>query len=282
MTHTSLDLTRRPTAEFTPAQLAEFLNLGFEDYLIPVRFTAQGLERRMRPEHLDPYASSVYFAGDQPAGVILMARRGWTSRVAAMGVAKPFRGQGVGRRMLGEALGEARSRGDRKMLLEVFEQNPSALRLYQTVGFRVQRRLLGYQRPAEPGQAADLVEIDPLHYAQVAAREYEPDLPWMLTPETLAGWVAPVRAFRLAEGAAYALVNDTPGEHFLLWGLVVPKAQRHKGWGRRMLRALVALHGGKACQVVQTVPEELARQFLARLGFTPLPLNQLEMCYDLS
>lgn len=277
----SLDLTRCPTAEFTPAQLAEFLNAGFEDYPIPVQFTAQGLERRMRPEHLDPYASSVYFRGEEPAGVILIARRGWTSRVAAMGVAKPFRGRGVGRRMLEGALEEARARGDRRMLLEVFEQNPMAVRLYQAVGFRVIRRLLGYRRPAEPGQAAELVEMDPLHYAQVAAREYEPDLPWMLAPETLSGWVAPVRAFRLAEGAAYALVNDTPGEHFLLWGLVVPPAQRGQGWGRRMLRALVALHGGKACQVVQTVPEDLARQFLERQGFTPLPLNQFEMRHDL-
>lgn len=279
------DLTRRPAAEFTPAQLADCLTAGFEDYLIPARFTAEGLERRMRPEHLDPYASSVYLEGDRPAGVILIARRGWTSRVAAMGVAKPFRGRGVGRRMLEEALEEARARGDRRMLLEVFEQNPAAVRLYQAVGFRVTRRLLGYERPAEPGEAAGLVEIDPLDYARVAAREYEPDLPWMLAPETLCGWVAPARAFRLGEAgsaeAAYALVNDTPGQSFLLWGLLVPAPGRRKGWGRRMVRALAALHGGKACRVVQVVPEDLAPQFLARLGFTPLPLNQFEMRHDL-
>ena len=142
------------------------------------------------------------------------------------------------------------------------------------------RRLLGYHRPAEPGEAAGLEEIDPSHYAQVAAREYEPNLPWMLAPETLAGWVAPVRAFAL-EDAAYALTNDTPGESFLLWGLTVRKPQRRKGLGRRMLRALVALYGGKGCQIVQTVPEKLAPEFFVKLGFNPLSLNQFEMVHDL-
>lgn len=274
------DLTRKPAIEFTSAQLAGFLNTGFQDYLMPARFTAAGLERRMRSERLDPQASSVYLRGNELASVILIARRGWTSRVAAMGVAKAMRGRDVDRRMLEDALEDARSRGDQRMLLEVLEQHPSAVHLYASVGFRVKCRLLGYSRAPEPGEATGLREIDPLRYAQIAAREYKPDLPWMLTPETLSGWVAPACAFAPGD-AAYALTNDTLGENFLLWGLTVVKPQRRKGLGRRILHGLVALHGGKGCQIAQTVPEDLVSGFLARLGFNPLTLTQLEMVHNL-
>ena len=129
-------ITARPVAACTAEEVAAALGRGFEGYLVPLRFTAQAYERRFRAENLDPYASRVYEREGAPVGVMLIARRGWTSRVAAMGFAPEVRGQGLGRRFLAEAIAEAKARGDRTMVLEVFEQNPPARALIPSLASR--------------------------------------------------------------------------------------------------------------------------------------------------
>lgn len=276
-------LTSRTVAECATAEVVDALNRAFEGYLLPVRFTDDAFERRFRGEHLDRLASRVYHAGGEPAGVVLVTRRGWTSRIGAMGVATPLRGKGVGRRMLQAALDDARARGDRAVLLEVFEQNESAVRLYERLGFRATRRLVGYRWA--PGEAAvetvDVVEeTDPSELARVAAREAEPGLPWQLAPETLAAAGHPSRAYRLQD-AAYALVANPDAETLSLLSLVVPREHRRRGWGTRMLRALAAALPGRPWSIGQVVPDSLAPGFFVHAGWSRLPLNQFEMRIDL-
>ncbi|HEX2203074.1 MAG TPA: GNAT family N-acetyltransferase [Longimicrobium sp.] len=276
-------LVPRPVAELTAAEVVDALNRAFEGYLVPVRFTPENYERRLRGEHLDPFASRVYLYEGEPAGVILVARRGWTSRVAAMAVVPAARGQGVGRWMLAEAIGEARARGDRAMLLEVFEPNTRAVGLYKALGFRVLHRLVGYRLPPAPtpSEGADaLEEVDPAELARFVLREGEPGLPWMLAGETMVGASFPARAYRLG-GHAYALVADTDAEVISIVSLAVARAERRRGWGRRMVRALGAAFPGRALVVRQLVPEPLAPGFFAALGWEPLPLAQLEIRLDL-
>jgi putative acetyltransferase len=50
-------------------------------------------------------------------------------------VAEPFRRQGVGRRLLEEAVAWARASGITKLELHVFPWNQAALRLYESFGF---------------------------------------------------------------------------------------------------------------------------------------------------
>ncbi len=275
-----MNLTRRPTLEFTAGQIADAINASFEDYLLPVQFTPQAAERRFRAEHLDPEASMIYAIGDRVVGVLMVARRGWNARIAAMGITKAHRGQGIGKRIMQEAIGDAKERGDRRLCLEVFEQNPNAVKLYASVGFRVARRLVGYRREAEPGNAEHLLEIDPLEFSRIAATEGAPDLPWQLQPETFAAQVAPVRAYAL-KGAAFALIRDTPGGAFTLHAILVRREARGQGYGRRTIRGLSAMLGGKACTVPQIVPDDLSPEFFSRLEFAVVPLNQFEMRLEL-
>ena len=53
--------TARSVAECTATEVVAALTRGFEGYLVPLRFTPESYERRFRAEHLDPYASRVYF-----------------------------------------------------------------------------------------------------------------------------------------------------------------------------------------------------------------------------
>jgi ribosomal protein S18 acetylase RimI-like enzyme len=276
MTGTSVVV--RSLLEFNAIEVSSILNECFEGYLMPVQFTAQAVNSRFRAEHLDAAASFVYFKNDVPQGIIMVARRGRHSRIAAMGVATGARGQGLGRLMLTEALGAARDRDDSNVRLEVFEQNPRALKLYQSLGFEITRRLVGYERPATTGQLEDLVEIDALEFSRVAALEAEADLPWQLMPENFAGQSA--RAFQL-EDAAFALVSMA-GSSFILFAIVVRRAFRRQGYGRRLLDGLTQKFDGKKCRIIQVVPENLAPGFFSGLGFKVLDLTQFEMKHTLT
>lgn len=278
-------LPSRPVAELTSAEVADAITRSFEGYLVSIRFTPEAYERRFRNEHLDPYASRVYMRDGAPIGVMLIARRGWTRRVAAMGFVPEARRQGLGRRALSEIVAEARSQGERTVLLEVIDGNAPAVVLYTRMGFRPLRRLVGYRwEPSQESKPDALTEIDPLEVARAASREGEEDLPWMLSAETLAGAVPPARAYCLKdrqenrlEDRAFALTGDPRAENLALTALVVPRAHRRQGWGSRMLNALAALHPGRPWLVSPVVPEDLAPGFFTRPGWERNAISQWEM-----
>lgn len=286
------DLIARRVAELTPAQCAAAMEHCFEDYVVPVRTTPEGWERRFRSEHLDPWASRVWFHGDRYAAALFITRRGWTSRVGGMAIAKALRGSGLGKRVMREAIDDARTRGDHSLLLEVIEQNTPAVNLYTILGFRSMRRLVGWRWPlsdvvagaVDTGVDLDEVdalrEIDPADVARVAHREGEEGLPWQLAPETLAAATLPARAFSL-DGRAFAVVGNAQAETLTLSALVVPRSERRRGWGMRMLGALRAAFPARPWQIVAIVPEELAPGFFLRAGWERMPISQFEMRLDL-
>jgi len=276
-----MELSSRPVAECTAAEVAEAFTRSFEGYVVPLRFTPQAYERRFRGEDLDPYASRVYEKDGAPAGVMLIARRGWTCRVAGMGIVPELRGGGVGRRVLAAAIAEARARGERTLLLEVIEGNAPAVALYTKLGFRSRRRLVGFRWEPPPLEVPEtLKEIDPLDFARLVAREGEPDLPWNLAAETLSAAAPPARVYALGDRAC-ALVADPDAERLALVALLVPRAYRRQGWGTRLAHALSAAFPGRPWAVTPVVPEGLADGFFSALGWERHPLSQLEMILDL-
>src|SRR5215210_2249428 len=284
MSHANIDdISKRPVAACTAAQVADALTKSFEDYVVPVNVSAEAYERRFRPENVDPFASYAYFRENRPVAMVLVARRGWTSRIAAMAVAPETRGKGLGKCIMQSVIGEAVERGDRSVLLEVFEHNTPAVKLYEGLGFEPLRRLVGYHhRPgAAPDGADALSKLDPLAFARVVAREGKTNLPWMLAAETLSGAVSPAQAFHL-DHRAYVLIGDPDADVISLTSLVVPRANRRNGWGTRLMQTLLAAHPDRAWSIPQTVPEELAPGFFARCGWGPMDTNQLEMVLDLS
>lgn len=63
-------------------------------------------------------------------------------------VSRPWRGRGLGRALLLESLRLFKSRGYAKAGLSVDSENSSgALRLYESVGFRVRWQLTAYRKP---------------------------------------------------------------------------------------------------------------------------------------
>jgi ribosomal protein S18 acetylase RimI-like enzyme len=276
-------LTARTVAECTSAEVAQALNRAFQGYIVPVTMSAESYERRLRGEDLDPFASRIFFHQEEPAAAMLVTRRGWTSRIAAMAIVPELRARRLGRALLEAAIRDARDRGDRCMMLEVFEQNTRALRLYASLGFRPHRRLLGYRRQGGAGSGEvpeALTEIDPLHLARMVSAQCDADLPWMLAPETLSAASAPARAYSL-NGRAAALVTDPAHDTVVLSALVVERASRRRGLGSRLLHALEVTLPGRTWVIPPIIPEELAERFLTGLGWERQVRSQYEMRLDL-
>lgn len=274
-----------PALTFTTTALAEIMTACFEGYVVPQAINGEMFNSRFRRESLDLRASRVFMESERPVALILVARRGWTARIAAMGIVPAHRAQGLGRVALGAVIGDLRRLGDRRLLLEVIATNEPAIRLYRSLGFATRRRLIGYRRPADaeaPSTVADLFEVDPLSVTRMVAQEGTADLPWFLASETLAAAAAPARGLSLA-GEAFAIVEPAPQPTTLaLRTLVVNRNARGRGLGRAMIRALAAAHPGQDLLISANFPEELVPGFMARMGFERTPIGQFEMSLDLA
>lgn len=278
-------IASHPALAFPTSALAEIMTACFEGYVVPTSIDGEMFNARFRRETLDLRASRVFMDGERPIALILVARRGWTARIAAMGIVPSHRAHGLGRLALGEVIDDLRNLGDRHLLLEVVDTNEPAVRLYRSLGFESRRRLIGYRRPAaagSPSAMADLVEVDPLSIARRLAQEGQADLPWFLAPETLAAIAAPARGLSL-DGTAFAIVEPAPQPASIaLRTLFVNRVARGRGLGRAMISALAAAYPQQDLLVTANFPEELAPGFMTRMGFERTPISQFEMVRDLA
>jgi ribosomal protein S18 acetylase RimI-like enzyme len=119
----------------------------------------QTFEQWMVEPHRDPSLWRVAWDGDEIAGQVRSfidqaenaeygRKRGYTEYIS---VRRPWRKQGVARALLCLSLEALRDRGMEEAALGVMTGNPlGALRLYESVGFRVVKRYTSYQKPVAP------------------------------------------------------------------------------------------------------------------------------------
>jgi ribosomal protein S18 acetylase RimI-like enzyme len=262
-------------SDYSIADLAEFLNRGFENYFVPIGFNTTSFLNMVRKDGLDLTISRVLLGNGEPIGIALLARRGWSSRLAAMGIASESRGLGAGSWFMGQLIAEAGERGEREMLLEVIEQNEPAIHLYENCGFQIMRRLIGLVRAdaIEDGMR-DLEEVD-IHAASQLISQYAvSDLPWQLSTETISQMNPPARAY--CSGSAYIVLSNPELNDVAVWSLIVETSARGNGLGTEMLKAVMAAHPNKTWRVPALLPEELGKVF-ERAGFVREELSQWQM-----
>ncbi len=258
---------------------AGVLNLGFSDYLVPIQLDLPHFHDLLRTSHIDVSLSKVVLKDGKALGVALIARRGWSSRLAGMPIIPEARGQKVGAWLMEQLIVEAKSRGDRRMELEVIQQNEPAVKLYQKVGFQTIRRLVGYKLESPSGKPDGLTEIDVRQLANLVNLHGLPNLPWQLSGENLAPTGPPQRAYRL--GVAYAMISNPDADRIALRSVLTMPDSRGKGRATRLLRALFAQFPDKSWVVPAIFPEEMSG-FFEKLGFELQKLSQfqMELFYD--
>lgn len=270
-----MDFDSLPASNYSLPDLVQFVNRGFEAYFVPIEFNLAAFLNMLRKDGIDLTVSRVLIVDDRPCGIALIARRGWASRLAAMGIAQEARGKGAGSWFMNELIGEACQRNDHEMVLEVIEQNEPAVKLYQKSGFQVVRRLIGLiRKEAVENGKNDLQEIDLREMGSLVSEHGLQDLPWQLSGETIAQLNPPACAYR--KGQAYLAVSNPREEHVVIWSLLVEPEARGQGLGTDMLKNVVAEYAGKTWHVPAILPEEFGKVF-ERAGFEREDLSQWQM-----
>jgi ribosomal protein S18 acetylase RimI-like enzyme len=270
VTVTGVQLTWRPLVYYSAEELAHAFRRIFADTNTPSppSFDGEAFDRRFALEHLDRRASALVTADTEPVATILIARRGSVAHISGLGVATAFRRIGLGRRLVQSACDEARLRGDTHMLVEVQASNVIARTLYDTLGFRAKRRLLGFAGalPASHTTDPDVVRIDSSRVARVIATESTETLPWFLDAASLFGCSLPTRGYMLGD-AAFAIATTHNGD-MRLRTLYVRPAARRRGFARQLVLGIAALEGATHGEVQPVVPESLCDEFFKAIGFT--------------
>lgn len=267
-----------PATEVPLTEAAALFTKAFTGYIAGhVEQNATSLAAMIARDNVDLNASRVLLSGANQVGIALMARSGWTSRVAAMGIVPEQQGKGAGRWLLDKLQTEARALGDKTMVLEAFEQNSPAVKLYSRMGFRIVRRLYGYKGAAVSGgemdAAAEPREIDVAEVGARIAREGLPNLPWQVAGAAVLRMSAPFKAYEL--GAAGVVIQALQ-YRLVARALFVPAAARGQGQARRLLAALARQHPDHEWVVPQLCPKEYGG-FFERLGWERMPLHQVQM-----
>jgi GNAT superfamily N-acetyltransferase len=312
-----MEITFAPALDFTLAELADALNTAFRGYFIEVHFTPQSVGQMVRCDSVDLNVSRCVLLGGIPVGVALIARRGWTSRLAAMGLNTQQRGQGIGRRVMELLITEAAERGERAMVLEVIEQNTAALQLYTAMGFRTVRRLVSYVMEAQPAiatastgdiESALLAEVGGPDRAGAIAAERECEAERACEIAAIEAAIEEVDLRNVARSLTMVSPDDFPWQ--LSGETLAQQGPPNRGYRldaafvalsnptqaqvtiraigssapdetpqheHRLLRALMAANPGKTWKAPPLFPEETATTLFEPLGFRREALTLLQM-----
>ena len=270
-----MTLSLQPAHEHPIPFLADLMTRSFEGYLVPINITDTVMHTMLRRDGIDLTASRIMLKDGEPVGLAMIARRGWTCRLAAMGITSDARSGGVGTWAMERLIEEAKGRGEKEMLLEVIEQNTAGVKLYEKVGFTKMRRLVGYKLENPQVESdEELEEIDIRELARIVAYHGLKDLPWQLSGASIMQHTPPSRAFRLND--AYCLVSNTEATDVAISSVLVKSRSRGAGLSVVLMRALFAKFPGKVWHVSPIYPEEMGFIF-EHVGMERETLSQWQM-----
>ncbi len=274
-----MTLSLKSASEYSISFLADLMTRGFEGYFVPIHITEAAMLTMLRRDGIDLASSRVLVKDEEPIGIGFIARRGWTSRLAAMGIVSNSRSGGAGTWAMQNLIEEAKARGEKEMVLEVIEQNTAGVKLYEKVGFKKIRRLVGYKlENPQADSAHDLEEIDIRDLARQVTYHGIKDLPWQLSGTTIMQHTPPSRAFRLND--AYCLISNPDATDISISSVLVKARSRGAGLSGVLLRSLFAKFPNKIWHVSPIYPEEMGFIF-EQVGMMPETLSQWQMSLTL-
>ena len=110
-----------PASRYSYAELAEIFNAGYEGYFTPFNLDEAAFRLMSTTVDDDLGASRVVLVDGAPAGICKLAVRGDRGWIGGIGVAAPYRGNGVGEALMRTVL-DVERRGLREIWLEVLAE----------------------------------------------------------------------------------------------------------------------------------------------------------------
>jgi len=148
-------VTLYPYSAETHERFARAILASYEDTLdcpglVGLRHVDQIITGHRSTGRFEPALWHAFYSeDDQPIAALLLApsAAGVGFELVYLGVAKAFRGAGVGSQLMSYAVAEATRRGADRMYLAVDDRNDPAMKLYHSLGFRGNTRKLAYIMP---------------------------------------------------------------------------------------------------------------------------------------
>jgi len=271
-----MPLSVRSASEYPIDTLITVFNDAFKNYVAgDISLDRQSFQQFCTSQTINLALSQIAIKDNKAVALALLARRGWTSRLAAMGVIAEARYQGVGKEVLAQLVEQARQRQDKSYELEVIEQNPAALKLYSNAGFKkIQRLVEGSLQGVKETQLTQLKEIDIAKASNYIISQSPENLPWQLSGYNLAYLGEPNKAFKLKD--AVVIISDPKAKTIRLLNLTVAKNKQRQKQGTSLLNALMANYPEKTWRYSALCPEETA-SFFYKHGFHKGDLSQFQM-----
>ncbi|MGG1658907.1 GNAT family N-acetyltransferase [Brevibacillus sp. NRS-1366] len=233
-------ITIKRMSECTFAEVTKAWNRGFEGYYIPVTMTEESLVQRLGAEGYVMSLSVVAFDGTEPVGLVANGLRMIGDQKVAWnggtGVATEYRRQGVGRLLIQATLDLYREAGMDVATLEALSQNEKAIALYEQLGYRVDDRLLFWQRmDALPEQAFGEQVNSPYQVRAAWAQEvaalpfYRADVPWQNQWQSLRDAQTLLVEDQSGQVVGYAMYKSVLNEEGTLSAIVLRQCVAQSG-----------------------------------------------------
>jgi GNAT superfamily N-acetyltransferase len=180
-------LTFHTLSECNIQEIVQIWNEGFEDYFVPIHFDEATLISHLFQGDISPTLSFVALLDRKPAGIVLNAIREINGKKIAWnggtGVAKTYRGSGVGQAMIAHAIQIYKKNNVHLATLEALEQNKPAIQLYKKMGYQEIETLHYYSLPkilsATYKPVPNMYKISPTNSHEIRKIPfYEPLIPW--------------------------------------------------------------------------------------------------------
>lgn len=233
-------VTMKRLNECTFDQGLQLWNEGFAGYFSDMTRNLEQHLTHISMNGIQPHLSVVAYADDQPAGFVLIAVRTVRGKTLAWnggtGVVPAYRGHGIAKAMMDEAVRLLREQGVHTAYLEVFAENDKAIRAYRHVGFQIVDRLIGMRHNGSLDTGAFGNDLSNPYRLQWGRPVEAADLPFY---KEAAAWSSQWHNIREghslivydSEGnaAAYALFKQTADEYGKLNSMVLYQCEAASG-----------------------------------------------------
>lgn len=203
------EITIHPASDVPLPELVRALNLAYSDYYVPISHTPASFETLVAYESIRLSSSAAAVIGQKVVGMGLLGVRGLRGWIGGVGVVPQYRSQGIGRMVMEFLIHQGRALDLQRLQLEVITQNTTAHRLYLSLGFADQRKLLvlyrtGYEPvPALSEGAASLSirRADPAAALDALPALVDLSRPWQREAEGMRPMVDRLRAASARDAA---------------------------------------------------------------------------------
>lgn len=201
----------------TIENLSNTFNEAFADYALPMQFSPDALNRKIRVEDIDLSLSVAAFDNDRPVGFILFGIDTVNGQLCAWdggtGVTPGYRGLRLTHQMFEYILPLLKERGAKRILLEVLKSNEQAHAIYNRIGFNKTRELHAYagsitRQPLQQHQIEELTQTDVDSLLQLG--DWMPA--WQQMSKRVSNWGDAIATYGITDNGktvAYAHLNKT-------------------------------------------------------------------------